>query len=188
MSRNRININMEILWENRYNRFIVRYRDINQNLQEILAQRIKKTTKLKKVKKLEIEKIKEALEEINPIIFSEYFATEIREEPWRERTHFSKYCTHTIDGNNFNKLCSAIYWITNDIELTKDKIQEIIYLSYKNFQDIINITQNIQEETNPQITEEIGMQEITRARENAETTQNRNREYTVFNLNNYIDE
>lgn len=106
MSIRKIPANFEELWANPNNKFILRYKNIDEQYQKILAKRIKETTNLITLRRSvgpTAEEIHELLLEINPIIFAE--AYDSRNEPYA----FSKNNTYGINGWIYKRLCQGIY-------------------------------------------------------------------------------
>lgn len=180
MTERKLPINLEGLWNNPNELFTVRYKDINSTLQTILAKKIKQLAKQYTIRKANgptPEIIKEALQEINPIIFSEH---EEDSHWYREHRTFGTYAATYLAGYRFQKLCQAIYFLTcRKKALTPHQIMKIAMLTtldWTTTEIYINQRLNINtEEENERITpiEDIGIEDIHRAGQNV-TNQERN--------------
>lgn len=167
------------LWANSEARFALRFLNINESYQDVLATRIKECapyTRIKKENGPSIEQIKEALKEINPIIFSESYR-----QPRRQHRCFGTYETYKLEGYQFNQVCKAIYkMVCLKRVLMRDEIQKIAYCSNKNWSEVVTYINRVLPQSEPvdpfdyepieeiPNVEEISMQEIERVRRNVE--------------------
>lgn len=173
MRERRLPISLEGLWNNPNELFTVRYKDINEKYQTILAKRIKATAKqhtLKKPTGPTIEKIQEALDEINPIIFSEM---QRRVDWYRGHQVFGISPAVYIAGYRYEMLCQAVYLLTcRKKALNTKQIIRIARLTYEDYEAAINYVEERLgiAEDNEIITpiENLGIEDIQRARERAE--------------------
>ena len=174
MTNQRLNINISSLWENPENKFILRYRDISNDMQIILAKRIKTIAPQWSIRRETgptIEQIKNTLAEINPIIFGENTRNPRYGNSYRS---FNVLDANYIAGWVFHSLCQAIYKILCvKRRLNSDEIHSIIYLITRDR----NITRSIIDEyygtihstreQPPELptVEELGLEEISNIRE-----------------------
>jgi hypothetical protein len=175
MRNKKLPIDLDGLWENDNENFTVRYKDINPKQKQLLASKIKQYAQQNSIKKESGPTpilIQEALEEINPIIFSENRT----DASWYSRGHrrFGKNDATYIAGYRFNKLCQAIYLLTcRKKGITPQQIKNIahqtnpdwtqteIYVNHR-----LNINPDNEEEYDNRITpiEDIGIEDIKNAR------------------------
>lgn len=176
MSERKFNYNLESFWENPDNLFTVRFRNLHENLKTTLAKRIKETAPQYSIKKPTgptIQDIYNTLEEINPIIFGEAHRSSYRYNRNSYR-NFNRTPTRTMTGWWYQNLCQAIYFIDCiKRPLTRDEIFKIIRLTEVTWEKIDDFLDNRigieQEETERiQPIQDIGIEDIERARANAE--------------------
>lgn len=180
MRERKLKINLEGLWDNSNQSFTVRYKDINLTSQHLLAKRIKETaiqSSIRKENGPNIPTIQEALNEINPIIFSEYTG-----EWYRGRKAFGKNVATYLAGYHFKSVCEAVYLTTcRKKELTSQQIIKIARSSMRDWETVenyVNSRLSIIPEEDERITpiEDIGIEDIRRAREQTQNRpNNRNR-------------
>lgn len=174
MTERRLRINLEGLWNNPNELFTVRYKDINQKLQKILAKRIKANApqhSLKKPTGPSPEVIEEALHEINPIIFSEYLGN----GGWyRNHQVFGISPAIYVAGYRFRALCQGIYLMTcRRKALTTAQITNIARLTYSDWEVVeqyVNQRLGIMTEEDEVVTpiENLGIEDIHRAGESVD--------------------
>lgn len=181
-----LKINLEELWDNPNEYFTVRYKDINIIQQKILSKRIKicaQQETLRRVSGPTIEKIEQALNEINPIIFSENMGLDTR---WcRGHQRFGVNMASSIVGYQFNKLCQAIYWLTcRKKALTTDQVNLIASTTCRDWQRVhiyVNQRLGITPEDTEEVVrpiEDIGLEDIHRAAQNIPNIRPTNERYT----------
>lgn len=171
-----LKINLEELWDNPNEYFTVRYKDINIIQQKILSKRIKicaQQETLRRESGPTIEKIEQALNEINPIIFSENMGSDTR---WcRGHQRFGVNMASSIVGYQFNKLCQAIYWLTcRKKALTIDQVNLIASTTCKDWERVHTYVNQRLGIISPETTrenpitevEELGLEDIHRAAQN----------------------
>jgi hypothetical protein len=177
MIEKKLKIDLSPLWNEQTDKFTIRFQDVNEKEKRHLAQRIKDIAKQAKIRNVSgptVQTIYETLEEINPIIFSEYN----QRNQYRTITGYRVFNinnSRALNGYFFNNLCQAIYLI-NCVkrELLKKEIQSITYLTCQNWDRVIQyVDRNYRirdpEETERRnIIEEIGIEDIQRARRVAE--------------------
>jgi len=110
-TNSRIKVDLSLLRDNPHGKAIIRFSDLSDRLKTTFALRIKETSTVYKLRGIadESTKIYDALVDINPIIFSENIA-----HTYFNRTahqNFNIFNVHSIQGYNFKKLCSSIYWL-----------------------------------------------------------------------------
>ena len=191
MIKRKLPINFNGLWNNPNEKFTVRYKNISKNQQNILAKRIKelaKQTTLRKRTGPLIEEIEQALDEINPIIFSEY----IGHGTWyRAHKVFSTSGATYIAGYRFQMLCQAIYLLTcRKKALNPRQITTIARLTNPDWEEVeMYVNQRLglnpeEDERNTPI-EDLGLEDIHRAGEGVERNNPINRNLTI--AAGYID-
>lgn len=171
-----LKINLEELWDNPNEYFTVRYKDINIIQQKILSKRIKicaQQETLRRESGPTIEKIEQALNEINPIIFSENMRSDTR---WcRGHQRFGVNMASSIVGYQFNKLCQAIYWLTcRKKALTIDQVNLIASTTCRDWERVHTYVNQRLGIISPETTrenpitevEELGLEDIHRAAQN----------------------
>lgn len=179
MRERKLPISLEGLWDNPNQLFTVRYKDINERNQKILAQRIKTTAKQRSLRRENgptVEKIEEVLDEINPVIFSEM---QRRIDWYRGHQVFGISPAVYIAGYRYEALCQAVYLLT--CRKKSLNIAQITRIARLTFEDREVVTQYVEsrlgllDEEGERVTpiEEIGIDDIARARERAEQTTGR---------------
>jgi len=171
----KLKIDLTPLWSQPTDKFILRFLDMNETHKRKLAQRIKDVAKQRTIRKQTgptVQTLYEALEEINPIIFGEYN----QENTYRTVMGYKSFnmnVARTIAGYSFHNLCQAVY-LTTCIKrrLRKKELMDIAYLTCQDWTKVGNyIDQNYIEEINQTrnlMPEEVGMDDVQRARQNAE--------------------
>lgn len=176
MIERKLRISLEGLWNNPNELFTVRYRDINPIHQKILAKRIKTVATQTRLKAQNLENIEKALNEINPIIFSEYQ----RNSRWyRGHQVFGVSPAIYIAGYRFKSLCQAIYLMTcRKKALTTNQIYQIARLTYDDWETIETYVNQrlgiLEDETPVDPIQDLGIEDIHRAGENTEHRNNMN--------------
>ncbi len=172
MRNKKLPIDLDGLWANDNDKFVVRYKDIAQKQQQLLAKAIKENAiqwSIKKTTGPTPEIIGEALEEINPIIFSQYTGPA---NWYRGHQKFSISAATYIAGYKFRKLCQAIFLLTcRKKALTPHQIRKITYLTEPSWEiadpyvnERLHIHEEEDEEERVTPIEDIGMDDIRRAR------------------------
>lgn len=179
MTEKKLQIDLSPLWNNPRGIFILRFKDIAEAQKTLLAMRIKKCAPQYTIRKTNgptVNKLHEALIEINPIIFAE--SNSERRRPWQ---NFNIFVTHQISGYMFKNLCQAIYLMTcRKKQLTKNQIINIAQLSCTDYQRTINFIEEWLRNHNLETTNEqrltpitdIGINDIAEARAQAERHNN----------------
>ena len=105
----RIKVDLNLLRDNPTSKAIIRFSDLSDRLKTTFALRIKETSTVYKLRGFpdESTKIREALTDIDPIIFSENIAHTYYHRDAHQ--NFNIFNVHSIQGYKFRKLCSAIY-------------------------------------------------------------------------------
>lgn len=175
MRNKKLPINLDELWNNDNEHFTVRYKDIAQKQKQLLALKIKQNAYQNSIRKTTGPTtilIEEVLEEINPIIFSEYLGTG---DWYRGHKKFGVNAAVYTAGNRFKKLCQAVFLLTcRKKALTINKIKIIASLTHSNWEIIeqyinqrLNInTENEEERITP--IEDIGIEDIEKTRRKTE--------------------
>ncbi len=172
--RNRLGLDLSRFWEPHPTiiKFILRFKDLSEQKRLILAKRIKDTAYSYSIRKNsgpDIQKIAEALEEFNPIIFAEAEAGWI---PYGSHQNFGVGRAYTLNGYNFKEVCKAVYKLTClKRKLTKQEIKNIAFLTFRDVTKVVNFVDQNYQGTEPirtgtQITEipEIGMNDLEQIR------------------------
>jgi len=177
MIEKKLKIDLSPLWNEEIGTFTIRFLNINEKEKRILAQRIKDVAKQARIRSLRgpnIQDIYETLMEINPIIFGEYNQNYIHRTINGYKT-FNKTNSRTLDGYFFHELCKAIYLINClKRDLNKQEINSIAYLTCQSWDKVIHYTdqhyqtRHEEEIERRNIIEDIGIDDIKRAREHAE--------------------
>lgn len=129
---NKIPFDLEPLRSNQLGKFTLRFLDINEQQKNLLALRIKQTARQWNIRneineKSTVDKIYQALKEINPIIFSENTNPYISAGSYR---NFGSFDTQTLSGWYYKRLCEAIYqMICIKRPLKRDELDRIAQLT-----------------------------------------------------------
>lgn len=176
MINRKLNIDFSPLWTNPNQIFTLRYQDMNEPCKLLLAKRIKETAKQQRIKKTtgpSIQDIYETLTELNIIIFTENQCNDGTYTPRNSYRNFNFSSIKTISGYQFHNLCQAIYFILCiKREKTTKEITDITKLIHqnrgivRNFVDTYFRTRNQEEQRNTP-PEELGLEDIERARNTA---------------------
>lgn len=170
----RISIDLAPLRVNPDNKVIIRFTDVNEASRNALATRIKETCPIYKIKKASgptVEKIYQALTEINPIVFAENLCcTYIR----RDRAqNFNIFNVKSIQGYYYRKLCSELYHVlclrrplrnrelVNIAYLTNGDWNKADLYVQQNIPDSVRVQDPVQEIQIPRI-EEFGLEDMER--------------------------
>ena len=196
-NNSRLKIDPSILWVQQSEYFILRYRDINENSQNILAKRIKQTAPQSKIrdqlKGPTVQEIRETLTEFNPIIFAEDMFR-IRSSP----RNFGHFQVTSISGYHYNMICQSIYKMTCiKRQLWPCEIKKILHTTSNNRNAISTLVSALSvEETqlqpNPIEIPEFGIEEIQNIRLRAESNganqiPRRMRDQFIDNIDTTID-
>ena len=175
MRNKKLAIDLDGLWANDNEHFTVRYKDIAPKQKQLLALKIKQNAQQYSIKKTSGPTpilIEEALEEINPIIFSEYLGSG---DWYRGHMKFGVNAAVYTAGYRFQKLCQAVYLLTcRKKGLTVPQIKIIASLTHSDWEitdQYVNLQLNIHPDNEDEYEEErvspiedIGMEDIKRAR------------------------
>ena len=177
-TRNKIPFDLESLRLNPQGRFTVRFMDINEQQRNLLAKRIKQTARQWNIRndlnqRSTLDKIYQALKEINPIIFSEGIRDYIAPNSYR---NFGIHESHSLVSWNYEKLCQSIYkMICIKRPLKRNELERIARLTAANTNQAINLVRQnyipTNEETNASsVTSipEIGLEDMANVRMRAE--------------------
>lgn len=169
------------LWDNPEEQFVLRFNDINQERQNKLAQRLKKSSQRQRVRNETygptIDEIVSLLKEINPIIHTEG-KKRIEYGQWKR---WNKNYVQTLSGWYFRKLDLIIYrFLCLNRPPTRYEIETALWLSTAgiNNDSLISPADAIHLLLDPIIQEnnettntpppEIGIEEVRSARERTE--------------------
>lgn len=130
MLQKKLPINLSSLWTPRTDKLIIRFHNIDEASQATFIKRIKETAPQRAIKvgdRISKQTIKEILNEINPIIFSEHRGNWYPENSYR---NFNKSSIQTAGDHSFKVLCQIIYLAGTGKKIPHNLLRQIIRLTH----------------------------------------------------------
>lgn len=180
----KLKVDASSLWDEPANQFILRFNDLSEAKQNKFAERLKLTSRYSRIRlpnSPQVEEIKNFIKEINPVLYAEGKNTNLY---WRRWNVFN---VHSLSGwyhKNLNKMIYRFLCLKKEPKYTD--IYEALTLStygahnpereISYHEELTRITNPLREQeiernfTAQIIPEEMGIEDVQRARERAERT------------------